>query len=185
MTASGEDVAVALALGSNLGDRVEHLAFGVDRLRALIRGVRASSVVESPPWGGAAQPDYLNLVVIGETGLAPRALLDRLLGIERAAGRLRTQPGAPRTLDVDLILYGDRVLRAPGLTVPHPRWHVRGFVALPLLELLPDGRDPETGRTLAERVAPAARAMPLRRLGPLEGLRAPADATTVGRLPGA
>jgi 2-amino-4-hydroxy-6-hydroxymethyldihydropteridine diphosphokinase len=91
------------------------------------------------------QPRYLNGVVIGETGLDARELLDRLLAIEDAAGRTRPAPMAPRTLDLDLILYGDKKIEEPGLLVPHPRFRERLFVLEPLAEIAPDWIDPVTG----------------------------------------
>ena len=88
--------------------------------------------------GYADQPDFVNACALVETSLAPRALLDELLAIEQRHGRVRTIPNGPRTLDLDLILYGDRHIDEPGLTVPHPRAHERDFVLKPLLEVWPD-----------------------------------------------
>ena len=100
--------------------------------------------VESP------QPHYLNAVVVGRTTLGPRALLDLLLDLERARGRERPARRAPCTLDLDLILYGGRVIDEPGLTVPHPEFHRRAFVLVPLSEVAADWRDPRSGRTVGE-----------------------------------
>jgi 2-amino-4-hydroxy-6-hydroxymethyldihydropteridine diphosphokinase len=93
---------------------------------------------------------FLNAAAIGTTDLAARALLDRLLAIERAYGRIRPYPGAPRTLDLDLILYGDAIIDEAGLQVPHPRFRERAFVLLPLTEIAAEWVDPVTGRTVAE-----------------------------------
>jgi 2-amino-4-hydroxy-6-hydroxymethyldihydropteridine diphosphokinase len=113
--------------------------------------VRVSSVHETEPVGveGPPQPPFLNAAVVAETSIPPRALLHRLLGIERRAGRTRPYPGAPRTLDLDLILYGDERIEEPGLIVPHPRFRDRLFVLEPLAELAPAWRDPVTGETVA------------------------------------
>jgi 2-amino-4-hydroxy-6-hydroxymethyldihydropteridine diphosphokinase len=161
------EVQAAVALGSNVGDRTAHLAAGVAALASLLRLEGVSRIMETPPWGDPDQGPFLNLVLVGHTSLAPRDLLDAFLEVERSRGRVRTRTGGPRTLDLDLILYGDRVIREPGLTVPHPRWHLRTFVALPLLELLPDGVDPETGELLARRVPPEVFREARRDLGPL------------------
>lgn len=142
------DEDVLLGLGSNLGDRLEHLRVGVRLLRDRVRVTAISSVVESEAQGTAAgesSPDFLNAVVRGRTELDPVALLAELRRIEEAAGRARGRPGAPRTLDVDLLFYGDRRVCESDLTVPHPRWKERGFVLGPLLEVAPEWRDPETG----------------------------------------
>jgi 2-amino-4-hydroxy-6-hydroxymethyldihydropteridine diphosphokinase len=142
---------VALALGSNLGDRTAHLRAGVAALREVIDVAAVSSVYATEPVG-PAQPEFLNAALVGTTRLAPRPLLRAALAAEAGAGRRRaeTEPQGPRTLDIDLILYGDRLLRTPDLVVPHPRWRERGFVLAPLGEIAPDWIDPETG--LAVRV---------------------------------
>jgi 2-amino-4-hydroxy-6-hydroxymethyldihydropteridine diphosphokinase len=107
-------------------------------------------LVETEPVGVPdSQPRYLNGAVVGETDLAPRLLLDALLAIERDRGRTRRTPNAARTLDLDLILYGDAVLDEGDLVVPHPRFRERRFVLEPLAELAPDWRDPVTGETIA------------------------------------
>jgi 2-amino-4-hydroxy-6-hydroxymethyldihydropteridine diphosphokinase len=99
---------------------------------------------------GDPQPAYLNAVAVGETALSARALLDVLLEVERQLGRQRPYPDAPRTLDLDLILYGLEVLDEPGLVVPHPRFRQRRFVLEPLAEIAADWIDPVTGRTVEE-----------------------------------
>ncbi len=160
---------MAVALGSNLGDREAHLRAGVRALARMLQVEGVSRVMETPPWGDPDQDPFLNLVVLGRTRLPPRELMDRLLEVERAEGRVRARPGGPRTLDADLILHGEAVVREKGLTLPHPRWHLRTFVALPLLELLPDGVDPETGRPLRDRVSPEVFREPHEDRGPLPG----------------
>jgi 2-amino-4-hydroxy-6-hydroxymethyldihydropteridine diphosphokinase len=107
---------------------------------------RASSFYRSAPVGYRDQPDFVNAVAEVSTKLAPRALLERLLDIERAHGRVRTFPNAPRPLDLDVLLYGERVIEEPGLSVPHPRLHQRAFVVVPLAEIAPDTMVPGRGR---------------------------------------
>jgi 2-amino-4-hydroxy-6-hydroxymethyldihydropteridine diphosphokinase len=141
---------VAIALGSNLGDRYTYLTQGVEALRPVLGGVRVSSFIETEPVGVIGQPPFLNGVIVAETTLSARALLEFLLDTERRLGRLRPFDRAPRTLDLDLILYGDRVIQEPDLQVPHPRFRERRFVLEPLAELAPEMTDPVTGRTIAE-----------------------------------
>jgi 2-amino-4-hydroxy-6-hydroxymethyldihydropteridine diphosphokinase len=141
---------VAIALGSNLGDRDRQLRAAAVRLETIVSDLRLSNFHDTLPVGVAAQPRFLNAAATGKTRLAPRALLDALLDIERAFGRTRPFPGAPRTLDLDLILYNDAVLDEPGLVVPHPRFRERLFVLAPLAELAADWRDPVTGKTVGE-----------------------------------
>ncbi|MEX2270946.1 MAG: 2-amino-4-hydroxy-6-hydroxymethyldihydropteridine diphosphokinase [Vicinamibacterales bacterium] len=143
-------VPVAVALGSNLGNRAVHLDWAVSRLRDIIDGLRVSAYLETAPEGGAAQPDFLNAAVAGHTSLPPRALLEQLLALETERGRVRCEPGAPRELDLDLILYGSSAIDEPGLTVPHPRFRTRAFVLKPLAEIAPGWIDPGTGKTIAD-----------------------------------
>ena len=143
-------IPVAIALGSNLGDRERHLRDALDALRPSIRNVRVSTFRETAPVGVGVQPAFLNAAAAGETTLGARALLDLLLSTEEAFGRVRPYPGAPRTLDLDLILYGDAVIDEPGLIVPHPRFRERRFVLEPLAEVAAGWKDPVTGRTVEE-----------------------------------
>jgi 2-amino-4-hydroxy-6-hydroxymethyldihydropteridine diphosphokinase len=107
-----------------------------------------SSFYRSAPVGYAAQPDFVNAVAVLDTALAPGVLLEGLQGIERRHGRERSFRDAPRTLDLDLLLYGDEQIARPGLTVPHPRMHERAFVLRPLAEIAPDARVPGRGRAV-------------------------------------
>lgn len=142
---------VALALGSNLGDRDATLKRAAAALRGIVPDLRLSSTHETEYVGaGAPQPSYLNAVAVGETALTARGLLDALLELERQFGRERPYPDAPRTLDLDLILYGTDIVDEPGLVVPHPRFRQRRFVLEPLAELAADWVDPVTGRTVEE-----------------------------------
>ena len=142
---------VAIALGSNLGDRRAHLDYSASRLGSILGNIRVSSYVETDPVDvPGQQPLFLNAVAVGEALLSARELLPTLLTIERERGRERPAPGAARTLDLDLVLFGDQILNEPGLVVPHPRFRGRRFVLEPLAQLTPDMRDPVTGKTVAE-----------------------------------
>lgn len=143
-------VTAAIALGSNLGDRRAHLDFAVSRLRTLLDNLKTSRYIETEPVGvPGPQPLFLNAAAVGETTLSPRALLDALLAIERDRERVRPYPNAPRTLDLDLILFGERVTDEPGLMVPHPRFRERMFVLEPLASIAPDLVDPVTSLSVA------------------------------------
>jgi 2-amino-4-hydroxy-6-hydroxymethyldihydropteridine diphosphokinase len=133
-----------------LGDREGHLRAALADLESSIHYLRVSTFHETAPVGVGAQPQFLNAVAVGDTSLTAHALLDALLAVERTHGRERPYPGAPRTLDLDLILYDDAVLNEPELIVPHPRFRERRFVLEPLTEVAPDWRDPVTGRTVEE-----------------------------------
>lgn len=141
---------MAIALGSNLGDRHAQLSFARGRLTAVLDDLRCSSPLETDPVGVGEQPRFLNAAVTGRTQLSPRGLLEALLAIEQEAGRQRPYPGAARTLDLDLILYADRVIGEPGLQIPHPRFRNRLFVLTPLSEIAADWIDPVTGLTVSE-----------------------------------
>jgi 2-amino-4-hydroxy-6-hydroxymethyldihydropteridine diphosphokinase len=152
---------VAVAIGSNLGDRESHLEFARSRLRALLSSVRASSSYETTPEDVAgAQPDFLNAAVVGETTLSARSVLEALLAIEGERGRERPFSRAPRTLDLDLVLLGDQIVQEPGLIVPHPRFRERRFVLEPLAEIAPDLRDPVSRKSIAELLAALTRSRP-------------------------
>jgi len=141
-------VIAAVTLGSNLGDRAAHLDFAIARLAALLDNLKASRYYDTVPVGvSGPQPIYLNAAAVGKTTLSARELLDGLLAIERERGRERPHDNAPRTLDLDLILFGDAVIVEPGLVVPHPRFRERRFVLEPLAEVAAGLRDPVTGKT--------------------------------------
>ena len=143
-------VRVAVALGSNLGDRTGHLSWAVEQLSRIIDGLRVSPFEDTVPLDVPdEQPDYLNAVAVGRCRLAPAALLDALLALERQRGRMRPGLRAARTLDLDLVLYGNDVIDVARLTVPHPRFRERPFVLGPLAVLTPRWRDPVTGQTIA------------------------------------
>jgi 2-amino-4-hydroxy-6-hydroxymethyldihydropteridine diphosphokinase len=137
-----------IGLGANLNDpaaQVEYALAELDRLPGT-RLLARSSLYASAPVGYVDQPDFINAAAQIETTLAPRALLAALLDIEHRHGRERSFRNAPRTLDLDLLLYGEAHFHEEGLTLPHPRMHERGFVLLPLLEIAPDTMIPGRGR---------------------------------------
>ena len=137
-----------IALGSNLEQPQRQLQTGFGALARLpdTQLIAQSSLYRSAAVGYADQPDFVNAVAAIRTALAPRALLDALLAIEREHGRVRAFANAPRTLDLDIVLYGEQVIHAPGLSVPHPRMHERAFVMVPLAEIAPDALVPGHGR---------------------------------------
>ncbi len=131
MTGTATGATVYIALGSNLGDRAAYLRAALDRLRATVLVTAVSPAYETDPVGYAEQGPFLNAVVAGTTTSTPQGLLWALQAVERASGRTRLFPNAPRTLDLDLLSYGALILDAPDLTVPHPRLHERAFVLVP------------------------------------------------------
>ncbi len=170
MSSAPESPVAYLALGANLGDRLTTLQHAVVQL-AEVRGIEllaASSAWDTAPVGPPDQPRYLNAAVAVRTTLAPRALLGALLDIERQFGRDRSgSRWTARTLDLDIIIFGNTTIAEPDLALPHPRFRERAFVLLPLAEIAPDARDPVTG----ESVESLLRACPGRsdavRVGPL------------------
>lgn len=152
MTTEREGVSVIVGLGSNLGDRDVNLGRALDLVRELagVSLLRVSTARETDPVGGPLQGKYLNAVAELETVIAPRELLARLHEIEAALGRVRTVQDGPRPIDLDILLYGDRIISEPGLEIPHPRMLEREFVLEPLAELAPERRHPLTGQTARE-----------------------------------
>jgi 2-amino-4-hydroxy-6-hydroxymethyldihydropteridine diphosphokinase len=152
---------VAIALGSNLGNRAQQLTAAVDALRTLIPDIRVSQFIDtapvavyengSTPFRDVGEPPrFLNAAAVGSTDLPAAGLLAALLAIEQRFGRVRPYPGAARTIDLDLILYGNAVIEEPGLVVPHPRFRERLFVLEPLAEIAGEWVDPVTGKTVAD-----------------------------------
>ncbi|MEP6916955.1 MAG: 2-amino-4-hydroxy-6-hydroxymethyldihydropteridine diphosphokinase [Acidobacteriota bacterium] len=142
----------AIALGSNLGDRQAAFTFAAERLATFITGLVVSPAIETEPEGDGLQdhPLYLNAAAVGDTTLNPADFLEALHAIEQAYGRQRPYQGAPRTLDLDLILLGDVREDSPGLRLPHPRFRERFFVLGPLAEIAPDLVDPVSGLCVSE-----------------------------------
>jgi 2-amino-4-hydroxy-6-hydroxymethyldihydropteridine diphosphokinase len=149
-------VHAVIALGSNLDDPESQVRRGFGEIAQLPETtvLARSSLHRTAPVGYRDQPDFVNACALVDTALTPRALLEGLLAIERAHGRVRAFPNGPRTLDLDIVLYADRVIQEPGLTVPHPRAHERAFVLEPLLEVWPDAVFPGKGPA-ASFVTPA------------------------------
>jgi len=142
---------VYLSLGSNLGDRETHLQEALRRLNALGKVTSVSAWYETEPVEvKGQQPWFLNCAAAVETELAPLQFLNGMLEIERSMGRTRTQPKGPRIIDIDIILWGDDVLDAPGLTIPHPAMQQRRFVLEPLAEIAPDAVHPVFKRTVRD-----------------------------------
>ena len=139
---------VYLGLGSNRGDRLANLRGAAQRLHARVMLTQVSSVYETEPVGHTEQPWFLNAVLEGYTDLSAEALLKLALETEAALGRVRTFPNAPRTLDVDILLYGELKIDSPTLTIPHPRLTERGFTLCPLTEIAPLLEHPVTGLTM-------------------------------------
>ena len=147
----------AVALGSNLEDPEAQVARGFEELARLPRTalVARSKMHRTAPVGFVDQPDFVNACAVVETALEPRELLDALLAVEKSHGRVRGIPNGPRTLDLDIVIYGDRVIEEPGLAIPHPRAHERAFVLVPLVEAWPDAVIPGHGpaRECLRRIA--------------------------------
>ena len=146
-----QPVDAVIGLGANLGEPRRQIAAAFDALAGLphTRLLRRSSLYRSAPLGKTDQPDFINAAALITTSLEALALLGYLLEIEHKQGRVRslhTMANAPRTLDLDLLLYGDSVIAQSGLTVPHPRMHLRRFVLDPVAEIAPDGIIPGHGR---------------------------------------
>ena len=155
MTARDPLRRVAVALGSNQGNREGHLRYAVTRLRSLLGNLSVSTFIETEPQDVEPQRAFLNAAVVGLSQAQPGDLLRHLLTVERERRRERPFPRAPRTLDLDLILVGDLIVSTPGIQVPHPRFRERVFVLQPLAEIAPDVVDPVSGLTVSALLAKA------------------------------
>ncbi len=144
---------VFISLGTNLGDREANLRTAREQISAGIQISATSSIYETPPWGVVDQPAFLNQVVGGITSLSPFKLLTFLKKIEKQMGRVKTFQFGPRLIDLDILLYDDRHVCNPRLTIPHPRMCQRTFVLVPLAEITPDAMIPGTGKTVRQHLA--------------------------------
>jgi 2-amino-4-hydroxy-6-hydroxymethyldihydropteridine diphosphokinase len=141
---------VYLSLGSNVGDRAAHLNSAIRRLNTLGKVITVSSFYETEPVELTAQPWFLNCVVELDTEKMPKQLLAAILDIEKEMGRKRIEKKGPRTLDIDILLFGDSIVKAKGLAIPHPTMQDRRFVLEPLSEIAPEVRHPVLKKTVCE-----------------------------------
>jgi 2-amino-4-hydroxy-6-hydroxymethyldihydropteridine diphosphokinase len=139
-----------LGLGSNLGDRVANLRAAVKALPPEVSVVVESAVYETPPWGVEDQPGFLNMALKAETNLMPAALHDHVKRIEREVGRTETFRWGPRVIDIDILLYDDRIVDTSKLVIPHAQMHKRPFVLVPLASIAPDVVHPALGLSMRE-----------------------------------
>jgi 2-amino-4-hydroxy-6-hydroxymethyldihydropteridine diphosphokinase len=141
---------VYIGLGTNLGDRQANLRAAVKALEAAVHVTAESRVYETPAWGYEDQPAFLNMAIQGETELAPTELLAQLKQLEGDLGRTATFRWGPRLIDMDILFYGQLMVDAPGLVIPHPNLQERAFVLVPLVEIAPDLVHPRLGETVRD-----------------------------------
>lgn len=141
---------IFLALGSNLGDRLNNLQRALDMLSPKVQVLNQSPIYETEPWGYLEQPNFLNQVIEAETSLSPTTLLEFLKATEAKLGRKPTLRYGPRLIDIDLLFYNALIFNSPELTVPHPRLHQRAFVLVPLVDIAPDFVHPNYQKTVKE-----------------------------------
>ena len=147
---SSKLVTVYLGLGSNLGDRQENLDKALEYLSQRLRLAEVSSVYDTEPMGNPEQPRFLNMVCQVNTMLTPKELLVLAKGIDRKMGRMPGSPNSPRTSDIDILFYGDEVIKMPDLVIPHPRLTERAFILVPMAEIAPDLVHPANKKTIKE-----------------------------------
>jgi 2-amino-4-hydroxy-6-hydroxymethyldihydropteridine diphosphokinase len=155
-----------LSLGANVGDRAGHLHEAIRRLGSIGRVAVVSSIYETEPVEFTDQAWFLNLAVALETTQEPMPLMAALLSIEREIGRQRKQEKGPRTIDIDILLFGDTIMDSPGLTIPHPAMQHRRFVLEPLAEIAPEARHPVIGKTVRELLAALPAGQTVRKIQP-------------------
>jgi len=139
-----------LSLGSNLGDRAGNLRAAIEKLSGFGEIVAVSSFYETEPVELTNQPWFVNCAVALETEQVPEAFLGELLALEQSMGRRRTQKKGPRTIDIDILLFGDAIIETAGLSIPHPAMHQRRFVLVPMAEIAPEQRHPILKRSMRE-----------------------------------
>lgn len=155
-----------LSLGANLGDRAAWLRMAMKRIGTDIAEIsRQSSVYETEAWGNRNQPAFLNQVIEGYTELSPEELMKRILNIEKDMGRRRKLKWQARNIDIDILFYGDEIIEQEDLIIPHPMFHLRRFTLAPLLELMPDYRDPRSGKLIMEIWEQLEDTLEVKRLG--------------------
>lgn len=166
---------VYLSLGSNVGDREAQLRGAIARLAPLGRVLASSSFYETEPVEFTSQPWFLNSAVAIETSLEPQSLMTALLAIEREMGRQRTERKGPRTMDIDILLYGEAIVQDPDLAIPHPAMHQRRFVLEPLAEIAPDAKHPILKNTIRELLDALPEGQTVRRLPKADDQRPTTD----------
>ncbi len=181
---NGTGTVAYIGIGSNLGDRIAHLRDAIKAVKQLGGLLSVSSVYETEPFGveDEEQPMYLNMVVTVCTELKPRQLLDELMKIELANGRIRHQRNESRTLDLDILLYGDEMIELTELEVPHPRMHQREFVMVPLAEIAPDLVLPKVNLSVSE-IAEDLPNHGIRRVRAIDGMAEQVQVTSLASRP--
>lgn len=144
---------IYLGLGTNSGDRLANLRAAIDALAPEVRVTRISPIYQTPPWGYTDQPDFLNLVVEGETALAPLDLLTALKNLEKKVGRTASFRWGPREIDIDILFYDQLIFSQGGLEIPHPRLQERAFVLIPLSDLTAELIHPKLGISISALLA--------------------------------
>jgi 2-amino-4-hydroxy-6-hydroxymethyldihydropteridine diphosphokinase len=143
--------AAYLLIGGNIGDRLSFMASAIEKMKQKgIELIRQSAIYETAAWGITDQPSFLNQVLEINTSLSPEELLNSLLSIEHELGRIRAEKNGARTIDIDILYFGTKIIAKPGLSIPHDRISIRRFVLVPLAELIPAFIDPKTGKSIVE-----------------------------------